>query len=203
MKGLILKDIYSTAKNIAFNTLFSIIIFLFSLMLDYNNNGALACFFSVFLLISSTLYTFSYDEKSAWQDYESILPLSKSEIVGSKYLYLIFTVVIPTLIYTLITINIKAHSLTQGLRFTALFLMTALLLPSLILPVIYKTGYKKSTISIVGIILSFAFITIDVFHYAEKIGSGIENGLYAAIILISAAAFAASYFISVKMYKRR
>ncbi|MEL7656992.1 MAG: ABC-2 transporter permease, partial [Bacillota bacterium] len=84
MIGLILKDFY-TIRQYSKTMLFMLVFFaLISAGLDNP-----AAFFEGFIIIMSTMmsiYSFSYDNLAKWDRYGLSLPVTRKEVVASKYI---------------------------------------------------------------------------------------------------------------------
>ena len=84
MKGLLLKDFYTMARyGRTMLALIGFYVMLAFLGQPASFVGAMLVFLCAMLVISS----FSYDEYGKWNKYCLSLPVSRRQIVGSKYLF--------------------------------------------------------------------------------------------------------------------
>ena len=88
IKGLMLKDLY-VFKNYKKNIYFSIIVFAFIIAMASVRINVLVYGSIIFLFFfgMNSISTFSYDENSEIDKYLLSLPITRKEIVFSKYLF--------------------------------------------------------------------------------------------------------------------
>lgn len=157
MKGLILKDLLNLRKNLKT----TIIICLFYTFIFSTLNPAFLSSMITILFAMQILTTFSYDDYSKWNVYALSLPISKKQLVLSKYV-LNFSFVIGGGIFSFILASLislfKGSLLTNDLLASTIGSTGIMLLMTLILiPLIFKYGVERSRIMLLGI---FAIPTI-------------------------------------------
>ena len=163
MKGLILKDLLQL-KNYK-NTIFIFLVIVLILIIKENSVGSpiLAVILSTFLFGNIGIASFSYDEQAKSDRYIKTFPLTKKDIVLSKYLLFTMTVVMGAVIGTVLGLLVSVIVTKQGLSFleTMLLMMISIFGVSLIeaieIPCFYKFGLEKGRILFIAIIIFFVF----------------------------------------------
>ena len=136
MVGLILKDFMTIQRQLKAQAMVMIFFLLMSII---TQEGAFLLTIVVFIVTFQTITALTYDEQSSWDKYANTLPISKGDIVLSKYILSIFLMIVGlicalpiVLIIHRFTPNNWASSeffLTFNLIVTLAFCMLALLLP--------------------------------------------------------------------------
>ncbi|MDP4109687.1 MAG: ABC-2 transporter permease [Bacillota bacterium] len=145
MKGLLLKDFFLFIKNIKFYVF--ALGFFFVLSFLYNDSG----FISGMVVLYFTLFavsSFSYDDLAGFDIYARSLPVTRKEIVASKYLLgliLSFSGGVLSIVFGLIFNVLKGKSgILKQLLVSYTVICIGLFFLCLILPLIYKFGTEKS-----------------------------------------------------------
>jgi len=86
MKSLILKDLYNIGHN-ARSMIFILLILAFSLIPSMGLEGYIIM--SGILCSSMIITTFSFDDHSKWMKYAMVMPVTKKDIVISKFIVLL------------------------------------------------------------------------------------------------------------------
>ena len=159
MRGLIIKDaltLKSTWKNL-------IVMLIGSLLISYAlANYTLAIITVPMALLTSGMNTFQTDEFYNTESYTLSYPLSRKEIILSKYLFTIILLLISSYIGLMIyyLVGITIHPGYNGLNVYMIkyFFMLeagALIVDSIFYPVIYKYGCEKSRLVLMSIVMLF------------------------------------------------
>ena len=157
MKGLIIKDLLflkSTWKNM-------IILFIGSLLISIALGNYLLTICTLpIMLLSSGINTFQTDEFYNTESYTLSYPLSRKQIVLSKYIFtlilLLLSSYIGLMIYYLVglIINPGYNGLnTDMLKYFFMMEAGALIVDSIFYPVIYKYGCEKSRLVLMSIVM--------------------------------------------------
>ncbi len=165
IKGLLLKDLY-VFKNFKGNIIFSIVMFLFlitmaSMQIDVFTAGSIL--FLIFFGMNS-ISTFSYDENADSDKYLLSLPITRKEIVKSKYLFIFLnsflSIVMGILASLIITLLIrgKVNNVADSLRICFLAFTSVSFLMCANVPCIYKWGVEKGRMQSVIIPALFIFL---------------------------------------------
>lgn len=217
MRGLIIKDflfLKSTWKNM-------LVMFIGSLLLSIAlGNYLLAICVVPIMLLTSGITTFQTDEFYNSEAYTLTMPVSRKQIIISRYLFTLIMVVITMyigfLIYTLIhfTINPGTNGLNMDmLKQLFMFELSALIIDSIFYPVIYKYGCEKSKFVLMSIVMLLLGIGSVISVYVnvidikaidfESILDGIQQyGIYVLSIIVIIS-LVISYLLSILFYRHR
>ena len=207
MLGLIKKDLLMIKGNMRQVMLF-LIVFLILALQENNIIVIVPVFVSMMVFIT----TFSYDEYNKWDAYAITLPISRKDIVKSKYI----TSVILWLIALLVIVVIVGimETFEQNIDYFEMFGMilgcalSIVLLEAVMFPLIFKFGVEKGRIGLfVGVfaiaaLLGFVFTGIDL----ENANGFIElfNKYYYVLIpLVAIILLVISYFVSKRIYLKK
>lgn len=125
MKGLILKDIYNLKKQ--YKVLLLLFVFYTGFSLFTGDAGFLTGVLSL-MMVMLTITTLAYDERSKWEKYALTMPVSRTDLVLSKYL-LGFLLSVATFILNLIfLLVVQTNQKTEALPIAAATLGILLLL---------------------------------------------------------------------------
>ena len=163
MKGLLLKDLYMMRK---YCRSYLVIVGVFTIMavvLPFVEDGTRStlCLSAYPVLLAGILPVtlISYEEKSKWNQYVGIFPYTKREQVSVKYLDML----------AVLSIGLSLAAISQGvtLAATASFhwetyilllegiLLTGLLSPCILLPVVFWFGVEKGRIVYFAVLILF------------------------------------------------
>ena len=215
MKGLIIKDL-CVLKNqmktlllvLAFFVIFSII----------NEDATFILFLVPFYMIMILITTFNYDEFNKWDAYCNSLPLSRKEIVKSKYILFNATSLIVLIVGILTSIIIP--NFIENTTFESLFASIIgvafgiCLVISLLIPFYYKFGANKGRIMLFLCIVILALIigmitSLDIFNNIELMNllnslNNLSIGMITLLLIIlTIIVMSISYYISVRIYKNK
>ncbi|MEB2278485.1 ABC-2 transporter permease [Lysinibacillus xylanilyticus] len=155
MAGLILKDLMTIQRQLKTQA-FVLIFFLFISI--FMQQGLMLFTIIIFIVTFQTITALTYDEQSSWDKYANTLPISKGDIVLSKYilsiLLMLFGLILAlpiVFIFHRFTNNWPSAAFfpTFNLLVTLAFCMLALLLPIYI-----KFGSIKGRM----VLIAFCFI---------------------------------------------
>lgn len=205
MTGLLLKDFYSL-RQYGKTMLFMLVFFAF-LSSGMDNP---ASFFEGFMVIMSmmmAIYSFSYDNLARWDRFGLSLPVSRTEVVGGKYLLSLILClaggILAFLLSSVILVfrPVEGFGLKEHLFSLAGVSSIGIFLFSLLLPLIFKFGVEKSRLFLIAI---FAAPTAAVISFGQL---GLELPSPAFLLdllkllpLIAAACFVLSFLISCRIY---
>lgn len=221
MKGLIIKDLLNLSSYKT--TLFLILIFCSMGMIGTDAVNFAPTFITV-MIGMIVLSTFNYDEASHAEKYIVALPLTRKEIVMSKYILAIVGNIlggIIGIILTIIIVNvmnvIKPDDLIrldyQGLFVTVISgIFGVALIQAIQIPSVYRFGAEKGRIQMFLLIFLLVLMIAGVGFLITKIGFNINMeeinhfmnrfGI-PVLILVSAGLYYISYQISYKIYKKK
>ena len=158
MKGLILKDLLNLKKAIKTMLIVGIAYSIFfSTVQPTFLTGILTLLFSM-----QSLSSFSYDEYAKWDSYALTLPISRKDLVLSKYiLFMTFPIIGSVLSIILSTIIglFKQTLIVEEIFASAMgFLFSMEILLLILLPLIFKFGIERGRIMIT--VVSFSIFGI-------------------------------------------
>lgn len=218
MKGLILKDLLQL-KNYK-NTLLVFIIIVLILIIKENSIGSpiLAVILSTFMFGMIGIASFSYDEQAKADRYIQSFPVTKKEIVLSKYLLLTMLITLGAVIG--ITLGLLVSVVTRqvlGLLETMLLMTISIFGVSLIeaieIPCFYKFGLEKGRILFIVVIMLFSFgASVIITNIGDRISGNINfegiinKMIYFVPLILVVATFVVlwiSYKISYRIFDRK
>ena len=215
MKGLIIKDL-CVIKNqmktlllvLAFFVIFSII----------NEDATFILFLVPFYMIMILITTFNYDEFNKWDSYCNSLPLSRKEIVKSKYILFNATSLIVLILGIIASLIIP--NFIENITFESIFASIIgvafgiCLVISLLIPFYYKFGSQKGRIMLFLCIVILALLigaitSLDIFNNIELMNlinnlNNLSLGMFALLlIIVTVIIMTISYYISIKIYSNK
>jgi ABC-2 type transport system permease protein len=206
MTGLILKDLLSLRKAIG-----RILVIVALYVVIFASAGNVA-FLSGMILMIMTLFiinTYSYDEMSKWDYYARALPVTKSQIVLSKYLLTLLFELVGILFSTLIYL-FKNELNPENIVGLGALSSVVLLMVAILLPLIYKFGTQKARIWMVLIFLlptagMLALNSLGVLPSSSslQISDSFAETFALLMLPVSLLLFTLSYFLSCHIYKNK
>lgn len=203
MKGLLLKDFYTTKANI-FIAILSCIVMAIGLAIVISPSVVIILIaIPLSMTVSSTIIS---DKKNKWTQFAVTLPVSKKQIISSKYIAYLFWTIIGIFAGTLICYIIL--KVTKGTDsniniFTGFSIIIALLSGSIIMPCNFILPEEKS---IIGTILAYSltsgFLALSIFALNQIFN--VRNNMTQTLIIcsvISLVIFIISWIISAKKIK--
>lgn len=208
MIGLILKDFY-TLRQYCKTMLFMLVFFaLISLGLDNP-----AAFFEGFIILMSmmmSVYSFSYDNLAKWDHFGLSLPITRKEVVASKYiLSLLLCLIGAALSFVISTIvlyvkPIEDFGLTDHLVSIAGIVTVVIIFFSLLLPLIFKFGVEKSRMLLIAIFAAPTAVVISLDQLGIPLPSDeIILSVLKILPILVAVLYFLSYLLSVKIYSSK
>ncbi|OPJ57725.1 ABC-2 transporter permease [Clostridium oryzae] len=200
MMGLLLKDLINLKKNFMISSL--AIVYVFFQCIFYKDTSMFNMMI-VLILIFAPMISISYDERSNWDRYALSMPLSKTDIVTSKYILGILLNAIAfiiNMIFNLMGTSIGLHSnYLLALTFTS----AGILFIAVYLPIIFKFDSEKGRyifliIYIMPFILGYLMFKNNIMPSHQTI-----NVLLVMFPFISLAAYVISAGISITIYSKK
>ncbi len=206
MKGLIKKDLLMIKGNLKYALLFLVVFIIISL-----EDVSIIYYIPTFISMMIFITTFSYDEYNSWDAYAISMPVSRKDIVKSKYIasiILIFIAVIFTIIISLIIgliyNNINFQEIIANVLICAASIIT---LEAIMFPLIYKFGVEKGRIGIFvgifGIALLIGFLLKNFNVDANNFIVFFDKYYYLIIPITLIIVLVISYLISKKIYWKK
>lgn len=207
MHGLIQKDLYSLRGSLKSILLIMIV---FGVIFIPQAGGVSLIAVMVFMMSSLVISTISMDDFVKWDKYALTLPLSRKDIVKSKYeLLLLLSItgaVIGLVVTTAYNLVVNQASVEDMLMMGIMMVAISITLLGIVMPVIYKFGVEKARILMMACIFLPIVLILGLVYAADNFGNGlpeVSNLLIIAITLvISAVVFLLSYFVSLRIYSK-
>ncbi len=205
MKGLIIKDILNI-KNYVRSIL--LIIGFYGIFAFTINDAGFIGGMIVLLMTMISVSSFSYDDLAKWDKYALSLPISRKDMVISKYLLsIIFIVLGAVLSFVIVFVisNIKnSVNLWELLLGTYSSSAVAIIFISVLMPLLYKFGVEKSRVMIIAVFAIPTFLVV----LLNKLGVSKPSEDQLMLLLkmspiIVIAVMMVSLFISYNIYKKK
>jgi len=204
MKGLILKDLLnlkSTFKMLGVMMLFFAVVFI-----PQGNSFIFGIIILMFAMMVVT--TISYDDLAKWDAYALTMPVTRKEMVLSKYLVM---AILNTLGAVLSLIVGVVGSVIMGQSFDleilaiigAIYLI-ALIFGSVIIPLIYKFGTEKARLMLILCALLPTALMLLAEQFNVPLPTTGNPWIYLILLIgFSVAGVILSYLISLKIYSQK
>lgn len=142
MKGLLLKDLLNLKKQGNVYLLMVGFYLVFSMVTENASFfGGMVCILSAMLPVTAM----SYDERARWDKFALTMPISRKDMVISKYVLGLSFSTIGVIILFLCNL-LTSLELSNNLIMSLSFLGLGILIMSLILPLLFKFGVEKGRI---------------------------------------------------------
>ncbi|MBC3886989.1 ABC-2 transporter permease [Acetobacterium paludosum] len=209
MKGLILKDFINLGRS--FKSVGVALVALAIIFIPMGNESFISGMI-VLMFAMMVITTMSYDDTAKWDTYALTMPITRKEVVRSKYLLLLMldlTGVVLALALAFVGSFLKGTGITvETLLGILIILMIAVIFGSALIPLIYKFGPEKARLMIVlcaaiptAVLLIVAKLNVPFPAIGNE--ETVFGIIMIAMALISLVIFFASYFISVKIYQKK
>lgn len=202
MIGLILKDLLNLKKQAKVYLILLVFYFVLGISNeDFTIAGSMIALVAVMLPITAM----SYDERSKWDRYALTMPVTRMNIVASKYILGLVFLVIAFVIATLFSLFFTNISLIQNVLTNLTTLSIGIIIMSVIFPILFKFGVEKGRIFMMlilfaptGIIALLARLGFNFSIVDEAIIKMLLNLSPVIAIII----FIISILISLNIYKK-
>lgn len=188
MKSLILKDLYNIGHN-AKSMLLILIVFAALFMTTSGTTEYI--FISANLCGMMILTTFTFDDQSKWTRYAMIMPVSKKELIGGKFIVLFLFCVVGSLfglvagtIGGLLTkkVTLDAAGIAELLLVTLASWAIAVLFGSMSIPLVLKFGAEKGRVLMIASFLIPMAIFFGI--YQLLIMAGVEMSEQLGVVVL-------------------
>ena len=165
MKGLLRKEFIMIWKNFR---LYMVLCMFFLIFGVWNENAFFLLFYPAMLCSLIPVSVLNFDEKTGWDRYSLCFPLSRKQLVGSKYLIsLICSLVICSLYALAWTVKVlitgDAGEAADILYiFVPTLLTIGLLPPTILLPCVFKFGSQKGSYAYYAVIALLMAVVVSV-----------------------------------------
>lgn len=207
MRGLLLKDYYMLMSY--FKTYLLIVGVMVIVVMFSSSSTPIFIIYPIIMANMLPISLFNYDEMSHFDKYYQTMPISKAQYVSGKYLV--------SLIFQLLTIFVFAVAFGISFVMDSKFEMNKLLslisfmmflvgvLPSILLPFVFKFGSEKGRmfyLLITAIVAGIAAYFVNQDSMISLNFGGDLPGL-ALMLVMMVAIYFVSWLISVKVYSKK
>ncbi len=214
MKGLIIKDILNLRNYMKQLVLVFIFFVAYGIFLK---NGVFVGSMITLMLSMQVITTMSYDEYAKWDKYALTMNINRKDIVLSKYVFFIMSIIIG------IVVGIISSSLINIISDSNVgideILVTSIMVPCIfailfciIIPIVFKVGVEKARVVMMAIFFTPTILGFIIFKMAEKANIPMPDeatlelifkfGLIGLIVLTVVFIFI-SYKISLSIYNKK
>lgn len=204
MKGLLLKDLLNLKKQVKLYVIFIIFYMVLSITSkDTSFVSGIICVFCAMLPMTAL----SYDERASWDKYALSMPITRKNIVISKYILGLLCSVIGAIITLTFNFIISGYSY-NSIILTLIFWGLSILFMTIIFPILFKFGVEKGRLVMMLVLFAPAmigtiFVKLDFFRLNEKLVDSIIKFAPIIIIAVVLASLLISITISLRVYSKK
>lgn len=206
MRGLLIKELRNIRRYA--KTLLILLVFYTALSFTWGNGeGSFLSGMIVMLVLIMSITSFSYDDLCKWDRYALTLPLTRREIVRSKYLFAMILLGAGLLLALLAGVGLSlaggGEGLAETLASVAGSLIAALFLISVMIPLIYRFGTEKSRLILFAVAVLPTAVLFLLYQFGVPVTErALKIALFAAVPA-SVVLFYLSYRVSAAIYERK
>lgn len=210
MSGLLVKEYFTLRRYVKQYVLLFIFFGALSIYMES------MIYFQCMVTMSMCMLIFTgmtYDTLSGWDKFVLTMPVSRKDIVGSKYLCCIIYAIVAITASTLFSLVLGyIHPMGDDdlilLAATAAALLCVIfLIYSILIPLIYKLGVEKTRIVMIAVIMIPIFGLMAIYKYIpESVFTFAEQ--HVGLVAAAGAAFCVlvyiiSYFVSLNIFSKK
>lgn len=153
MKGLIIKEFLGLRR---YFRILAVLMVLYIFMSFGMTSVSIFASVNAILIMICSLSSFSYDSYNHWNEFAMSLPLSRADLVKSKYLFILLLCAFGTAVTLILSliVGLIIHLPMQEIFIATLYsALTALFLGALTTPFIYKFGVEKARYILIIIVM--------------------------------------------------
>ena len=206
-KGLIYKDLFLLKDEFPIVVLAVLFLF-FSITLGFFGGFLALCIMLMVFAVKVVESTLIYDETDGWDSFVLTAPVSRKEIVRSKYLLQILFLAGAFLISAVILLLISLVPMFSGEEWLFLMLFVgfcyALVYGAVVIPIYLKFGQHTSryvAFAVLVVVAGLYGATFGITMFLEFAASTVP--FLIGVLAISLAAYGVSYSVSRKIYAKR
>lgn len=201
MIGLFIKDLLNLKSQLR---VILLLLGVYGLIAITNDNSSMLGAIIAIMGVMIPTTALSYDEKAKWDKYALSMPLSRTDLILSKYLLGIAFSVVGFILNFLISLWIGFTSYKESMILSMLLLSAGLFFLSFVLPPMFKYGVEKGRIVMMLLIFSPTVFLLILKNMNVKLPSAdlIEKFWY-ILPAFSVLVLFASIALSVKIYSRK
>lgn len=208
MKGLLIKEFLGMRRY--FKTL-GLMLGLYVVICIFTKSTAVLAALGGFLAMICTLSAFSYDNYNHWDEFALSLPLTRKDLVQSKYLFMVIISLVAAVIVGLCSLVI---GLISGIPMNEIMagalggLLASLLLGGLVIPLVYIFGVEKARYALIIVVILLTLGLSGLGSLAMNTGLTMPTESTRITILylsplVALALMALSYLISLRVFSKK
>ncbi len=171
MKGLIIKDILNLKKVV---TTTFIMIFVYGIFSYSIGDMSMLIGMTTFIMASMSITSMTYDEMAKWDSYALAMPITRRDIVLSKYILSFLLSITATIISSIFSIIItylrgdlgSIENIQEIFLIAYIMFLICMVFTSVITPLIFKFGVENARLLTMGSVL----IPIGIGYLLVKLG---------------------------------
>lgn len=201
MKGLILKDFINLKKQSKLIGLVALFYLIFS---KATNNNSMFGTIMLMVFAMMPITALSFDEKANWDKYGLTMPVSRTEMVLSKYILGIILSLFALILNFIAQILLGTEMNIENIVSILVIFGISIVFISLLLPIIFKFGVEKGRM-LMFVVLMLPTMIILLFKDLIKAPPSdevIEKALYALPVLIIVILIL-SMLMSISIYNKK
>ncbi len=201
MKGLILKDFINLKKQFRIVGLIILFYYIFSMM---TNNSSMFGTMVTVVFAMLPITAISFDEKANWDKYALTMPVSRAEMVISKYILGIIASLISVVLNYIAQLLLGTEVNGDSILMISMVFCASILFFSILLPIMFKFGVEKGRLMMVIVLMLPTFIVLlfkDNFNFTLN-QDLLDKAMYGLPLLIIAILIL-SMLLSIKIYKSK
>ena len=209
MLGLLYKDFYTAKKELMLTGFMALVFLLYNLVIGQKE--MLGPSIGVLVSVGSMVPTYSihYDKVNGWNKFVCASPISRTQVVLSKYISGMFSVVLMNL---LIVVNNWAAGSPLSVWSYPLFLCLTWFIQAVMIPVCLKLGQNM----VVVVFMLMVFLPIAILFGLNRLGIWTDAGIQSAFdflqqntmvlvtvgSIVAVALYVLSFFLTLYFYKK-
>ena len=209
MLGLLYKDFYTAKKELMLTGFMALVFLLYNLVIGQKE--MLGPSIGVLVSVGSMVPTYSihYDKVNGWNKFVCASPISRTQVVLSKYISGLFSVVLMNL---LIVVNNWAAGSPLPVWSYPLFLCLTWFIQAVMIPVCLKLGQNM----VVVVFMLMVFLPIAILFGLNRLGIWTDAGIQSAFdflqqntmvlvtvgSIVAVALYILSFFLTLYFYKK-
>lgn len=210
MSGLLVKEYYTLRRYVKQYILLYIFFGVISIYMES------LTYFQAMVTMSMSMLIFtgmSYDAMAGWDKFVMTMPVSRKEVVLSKYVSCVIYAACGLIVTTIFSVIINSiHPIGDSSLMLMLIMAVTLcclifIIYSILLPVIFKLGVEKTRILMMALIMIPIFIILGVADYLPETALdfiGQHHTIFGvAGVVISILIYIISYFVSVGIFSKK
>ena len=205
MKGLLIKDYYMLVKY--FKT-YLLLVGVMAIVVMFSSSTPVFIIYPVIMANMLPVSLINYDELSHFDKYYQTMPISKTQYVTGKYLasliFQLLSVFIFTVAYGISLVMGSEFEINKLFSLVSFMIFLVGVLPSILLPFVFKYGSEKGRLFYLLITAIVAGIATYFVNQDSMISPDFGGDLsFVVELVMMVVIYFASWFISIKVYSKK